>query len=220
MPHRFPVHIVDDDAGLRNSLRFMLSKCGRTVRTFDSGEALLAEIDRLERGPILLDLRMQGMSGLDVQNELTRRGRSLPVVILTGHGDIATAVLAMRNGALDFLTKPYARADLLAALEQADLALESEVEKDKHRLGAKQQLEVLSPRELQVLNELARGLPNKSIGYDLGISQRTVEAHRAKIMKKLHKSNFPDALRIAFLAGMPFDHPVGGDETQEPRLPL
>lgn len=216
----YPIHVVDDDASLRNSLRFMLGNNGRLVRTFDCGEALLAELDRLEPGPVLLDVRLAGMDGLDVQSEMTRRGSRLPVVILTGHGDIAMAVRAMKGGAVDFLTKPFARSDLLAVLEQADARLLGIDALEEHRARAMKRLEVLTRREFQVLNELARGLPNKSIAYDLSISPRTVEVHRANVMRKLGVTTFPDALRIAFAAGMPFPLPLNGGDASEPALPL
>ena len=220
MTSPYPIHVVDDDAGLRNSLRFMLGNSGRLVRTFDSGEALLDALDRLEPGPILLDVRLSGIDGLDVQNELIRRGSTLPVVILTGHGDIAMAVRAMKAGAVDFLTKPFARSDLLAVIEVADARLQHLDAIEEQRAHALQRLEVLTRRELQVLNELARGLPNKSIAYDLDISPRTVEVHRANVMRKLDVATFPDALRIAFAAGMPFPSPPGGADASQPALPL
>jgi len=216
----YPIHVVDDDAGLRNSLRFMLGNCGRLVRTFDSGEALLNELDRLEPGPILLDVRLTGMNGLDVQSELTRRGSMLPVVILSGHGDIAMAVRAIKAGAVDFLTKPFARSDLLAVLEEADARLQCIDALEEQRAHALRRLEILTRREFQVLNELARGLPNKSIAYDLNISRRTVEVHRANVMRKLDVKTYPHALRIAFAAGMPFPSPLDSDDASQPALPL
>lgn len=200
-----PVYVVDDDASLRNSLRFLLSNHGRQITSFSSGEEFLAGADRLESGPVLLDVRMEGMDGIEVLAELARRRSDLPVIIITGHGDIAMAVSAMKSGAFDFLTKPFARADLLAVLAQADARIASGLATEEHRTTARSRLERLTRREHQVLNELARGLPNKSIGHDLGISSRTVEIHRANAMKKLGVHSFPDALRIAFAAGLPVD---------------
>ncbi|MGE3692088.1 MAG: response regulator transcription factor [Novosphingobium sp.] len=200
-----PVYVVDDDAGLRNSLRFLLSNAGRRVITYESGEAILAECEALEPGPVLLDVRMAGIDGMEVQLELARRARALPVVIMTGHGDISMAVRAIKAGAVDFLTKPFARDDVLEVLRQADARIASAQAEAEQRNRATARLEVLTSREYEVLNELARGLPNKTIGYDLGISSRTVEIHRANLMRKLDVRSFPDALRIAFSAGMPFD---------------
>lgn len=201
-----PVHIVDDDPSLRNSLRFLLTNSGRRTMTYERGEDLLALLDTLEPGPVLLDVHLAGIDGLEVQRELARRGGHLPVVIITGHGDIAMAVRAMKAGAVDFLTKPFAREDLLAVLEQADERLASQRAGEDLRGAASGRLELLTPREYDVLNELARGLPNKTIGSDLGISPRTVESHRANIMRKLDVRTFPDALRIAFAAGLPFEN--------------
>jgi two-component system response regulator FixJ len=212
-----PVYVVDDDASLRNSLRFLLTNSKRRVFSYEKGEELLAELDRLEPGPVLLDVRMAGIDGLEVQLELARQGCQLPVVIMTGHGDISMAVRAMKAGAVDFLTKPFAREDLLAVLEQADARITSRHAEDEQRELARGKLAVLTPREYEVFNELARGLPNKSIGFDLGISSRTVEIHRANVMRKLRVHSFPEALRIAFAAGMPFESVAKADE---PALPL
>ncbi|HWU02588.1 MAG TPA: response regulator, partial [Novosphingobium sp.] len=197
-------YLVDDDASLRNSIRFLLSNHGRDVTSFERGEDFLARQCDLVPGPILLDVQMNGMDGLAVQKQLQTQGCHWPVIILTGHGDISMAVRAIKAGAVDFLTKPFARADLLSVLAQADARLLSQdAILDQSEL-ARHRLAVLTLREQQVLNELARGLPNKTIGYDLGISARTVEIHRANVMRKLGVQSFPDALRIAFAAGMPF----------------
>lgn len=198
-----PVYLVDDDASLRKSIRFLLSNHGRETRTFDCGETFLAEHDRLEPGPVLLDVQMKGRNGLDVLKDLASLGSKMPVIMITGHGDIAMAVRAMRDGALDFLTKPFSSAELLKTITLADDQLRDHHAILIHRESARIHLKALTPRELQVLNELARGLPNKTIGYDLGISARTVEIHRANLMKKLDVRNFPDALRYAFNAGLP-----------------
>jgi len=220
MTEPYPIHVVDDDAGLRNSLRFMLGTCGRIVRSFESGEAFLSHLDTLEPGPVLLDIKMNGMNGFQVMRELARRGLSLPIVILTGHGDIPMAVRAMKAGAVDFLAKPFARSDLLAVIELADERLHHADAQQKQHEDARERLAVLSQREFQVLNELARGMPNKAIAGDLGISPRTVEVHRANLMRKLDAKDFPNALRIAFAAGMPLDLDALDSDEDQPRLPL
>lgn len=199
-----PVYVVDDDPAIRNSLRFLLSNSGRDVRTFDSGEALLAEVDDLPPGPILLDVMMNGLTGLQVQARLAERGTFLPLIILTGFGNLAMAVKAMKAGAADFLPKPCERGELLAALDQADLKLSNQQAQADLREQATRKLRTLSLRELQIFSELARGFPNKTVAYDLGISPRTVEVHRSRIMHKLRARSFPQALRLAFCAGMPF----------------
>jgi len=220
MTEALPVYIVDDDVSLRNSLRFLLSNAGRRVVSFERGTDLLSDLSRIEPGPIILDVRLPGMDGLQVQAEISRRGCTMPIIVTTGHGDIPMAVRAMKAGAVDFLTKPFARDDLLAALKQAEdriSARDSECEQHIHALD---RLNVLTAREFEVLNELARGLPNKSIGYDLGISSRTVEIHRAKAMLKLDVHSFPDLLRIAFAAGLPVDNPAREGAAKQPALPL
>ena len=214
-----PVYVVDDDLSLRNSLRFLLSNAGRRVSTYESGEAFLSECGSLEPGPVLLDVRMSGESGMDVQLKLAGRAKRLPVVVMTGHGDISMAVKAMKAGAVDFLTKPFAREDILGVLRQADARIASSRAQSEQRDRATARLEVLTSREYEVLNQLARGLPNKTIGYDLGISSRTVEIHRANLMRKLDVRSFPDALRIAFAAGMPFDPAKPGERAEQPTLP-
>jgi two-component system response regulator FixJ len=185
-------------------LRFLLTNHGRLMRSFASGQTFLDEAPGLEAGPVLLDVEMQGLDGMEVLHRLAAMGSGLPVVILTGHGDMAMAVKAMREGAVDFLTKPFAHADLFEVLGRAEAKIIGGLVLARQRRLAHAQLALLTPRERQVLNELARGLPNKSIGYDFSISPRTVEVHRANIMRKLGVHCFPTALRIAFAAGMPF----------------
>ena len=200
-----PVYVVDDDIGLRDSLRFLLLNRGGEVRSFDSGEAFLAVASQLEPGPILLDVQMAELDGLGVQQRLTEMGCQLPVIIMTGHGDIAMAVRAMKAGAVDFMTKPFAHTDLVSVLDRATARLAKAHAMTDQRDEAQRLLEVLTTREYQVLNELARGHPNKTIGYDFGISPRTVEVYRANVMRKLGLPRFADVLRLAFAAGMP--HP-------------
>lgn len=194
------VHLVDDDGAIRRSVGFMLKTSGYQVRSYESGVDLLKSPGELSHGCVLLDIRMPGMDGLEVQQALKDKGVTLPVIIMTGHGDVTLAVRAMKVGAIDFIEKPFEKATLLGAIEQGvkllrkdetgrDLANEATV-----RLGA------LTPRERDVLGGLAQGLPNKTIAYDLGISPRTVEIHRANLMTKLEVSSLSEALRIAFAA--------------------
>jgi two-component system response regulator FixJ len=194
------VHLVDDDGAIRRSASFMLKTSGYQVKSYESGVELLKSPGELSQGCILLDIRMPGMDGLEVQQALRDKGVILPVIIMTGHGDVTLAVRAMKAGAIDFIEKPFEKATLLGAIEQGvkrlrdvekghDLAKEAAV-----RLGA------LTPRERDVLGGLAQGLPNKTIAYDLGISPRTVEIHRANLMAKLDVRSLSEALRIAFAA--------------------
>lgn len=196
------VHIVDDEESIRRSLDFLLRTAGFQVEKWPDGESFLKGADRSAPGCVLLDVRMPGMDGLQVQSEMAERGFNFPVIVLTGHGDIATAVRAMRGGAADFLEKPFNRERLLQALETGFLQLADRSGRRERETWAKTQVALLTQREQEVLDGLACGYPNKTIAYDLGISSRTVEVYRANAMEKLGVTNFADALRIAFAAGM------------------
>lgn len=196
------VHVIDDEEAVRRSIGFMLKTSGLTVTTWDSGGAFLRAARSIEPGCILLDVRMPAMDGLEVQRTLARQGVALPVIVLTGHGDIGTAVTAMRQGAVDFLEKPFEKTALLAALEIGFDRLEQRSGAQASEREAQVRVAALTPREQDVLRGLARGHPNKTIAYDLGISPRTVEVHRANVMGKLGVHSLSDALRIAFAAGM------------------
>lgn len=205
MTDRRTVHIVDDEAAIRRSSGFLLKKSGYHVETWASGVDFLKEVRHATAGCILLDVRMPVMDGLEVQQELINQGVTMPIVLLTGHADVGIAVRAMKAGAVDFVEKPFEMAVLLGAIETAFARLE-----DKERYAASAQeaalvVASLTPRERDVLEGLALGLPNKTIAYELDISARTVEVHRANLMAKLGVHSFPDALRIAFAAGMGVD---------------
>ncbi len=195
------VHIVDDDEAMRRSVGFALktsaaSRCGHTRAAVE----ILKEAPDLETGCILLDIRMPGMDGLEVQEALKGKGVTLPVIIMTGHGDVSLAVRAMKAGAIDFIEKPFEKAVLLSAIEQAMGRLKQSATSLKDADEAATRLQLLTAREREVLDGLAKGLPNKSIAYDLGISPRTVEIHRANLMAKLEVKSLSEALRIAFAA--------------------
>jgi two-component system response regulator FixJ len=194
------IHLVDDDDAIRRSAGFMLKTSGFRVRTYESGDALLKDVSNLEPGCILLDIRMPGMDGLQVQQALKDRGVPLPVVIMTGHGDVTLAVQAMKAGAVDFIEKPFEKAVLLDAIDQSFERLSRSSAAKERAKEASVRLQALTPREREVLDGLAEGLPNKTIAYDLGISPRTVEIHRANLMTKLEVRSLSEALRIAFSA--------------------
>lgn len=202
MAKTFAIHIVDDEDSIRRSLGFLLRNAGHTVHSWPDGLAFLRASDRIEPGCVLLDIHMPGMDGLSVQAELNARRINLPVILLTGHGDIPGAVRAMKAGAVDFLEKPFDREKLLAAIDMAFAWLEDSSVRNQAQKTALNALSALSEREREVLEGLACGYPNKTIAFDLGISARTVEVHRANLMVKLGVSNFADALRVAFAAGM------------------
>ena len=194
------VHLVDDDASVRRSVGFMLKTSGHDVQTYESGAELLKNYSRLEQGCILLDIRMPGMDGLDVQQALQEKGVRLPVIIMTGHGDVGLAVKAMKAGAVDFIEKPFEKQALLSSLEEGFRRLSQKEVTGERRRDAEVKIQALTSRERDVLDGLAHGLPNKTIAYDLGISPRTVESHRANLMTKLAVRSLSEALRIAFAA--------------------
>lgn len=196
------VYLVDDDEAIRRSASFMLRTSGLVVKTYSSGVELLEAGRELDPGCILLDVRMPGMDGLEVQKALNERNIRLPVIVMTGHGDVSVAVQAMKAGAIDFIEKPFEKATLVGALEQGFEQLTQTDTANARADGARAQLQVLTPREQEVLDGLAKGYPNKTIAYDLGISPRTVEIHRANVMSKLGAASLSEALRIAFAAGL------------------
>ena len=198
----FPIYLVDDDDSVRRSVGFMLKTSGFVVQAFTSGVEFLKEARKLDPGVVLLDVRMPEMDGLDVQAHLNERGITFPVIVMTGHGDVDVAVRAMKNGAADFIEKPFDKAVMLSALDDAFGRL-ARGSKDSARMEeARRLLNGLTGRERDVLEGLVAGYPNKTIGYDLGISARTVEIYRANLMKKLDVNNISDLLRIAFAAGL------------------
>jgi two-component system response regulator FixJ len=194
------VHLVDDDASVRRSVGFMLKTSGHQVQAYESGVELLKSSSQLERGCILLDIRMPGMDGLEVQQALQEKGVGLPVIIMTGHADVGLAVKAMKAGAVDFIEKPFEKMTLLSSLDEGFRRISQREVTGERRKDAEVKLQALTPRERDVLNGLAHGLPNKTIAYDLGISPRTVEIHRANLMTKLGVRSLSEALRIAFAA--------------------
>ena len=196
------VHIVDDEEAMRRSTGYALKTSGYAVESWPSGAAFLKDVRHAEQGCVLLDIRMPEIDGLDVQRMLAERGVTMPIIIMTGHGDISIAVRAMKAGAVDFLEKPFAKSALLAAVEAAFDRIATTDSAAVRAADADRILGVLTAREREVLDGLAQGLPNKTIAYDLGISPRTVEVHRANVMTKLDVRSLSDALRIAFAAGM------------------
>jgi two-component system response regulator FixJ len=194
------VHLVDDDEAIRRSVGFMLKTSGFQVRSYESGVELIKAAPELESGSILLDIRMPGMDGLEVQQALKARGVTLPVIIMTGHGDVSLAVQAMKAGAVDFIEKPFEKVVLMSALAQGLERLKRSAANRDRADEAAVRLRALTPRERDVLDGLAKGLPNKTIAYDLGISPRTVEIHRANLMTKLGVRSLSEALRLAFAA--------------------
>jgi two-component system response regulator FixJ len=196
------IHIVDDEEAIRRSAGFMLKTSGYAVSTYASGDAFLQAAKDAEPGCVLLDVRMPGMDGLEVQKVMAERGIAMPVVVLTGHGDITVAVRAMKGGAVDFIEKPFEKAVLLTAITAAFERLDDVEARAARASDAAVAIAALTSREQDVLKGMAQGLPNKTIAFDLGISPRTVEVHRANLMGKLQVKSLSEALRIAFAAGL------------------
>jgi len=192
------VHIVDDDEAVRQSLAFLLSSTGLAVRLYDSATAFLAGLASVKGGCLITDMRMPDMTGLELLHALKARACGLPAIVITGHGDVALAVEAMKAGAVDFIEKPFDEEAILHAV-QAALERGSEGEGgDAPAIAAR--LASLSERERQVLEGLIAGHPNKTIAYDLGISPRTVEVYRANLMTKMEARSLSELIRMAILA--------------------
>lgn len=202
MSGSFPVYVIDDDQAVRRSISVLLSTRGMICADFSSAEAFLETASGLEPGCVLMDLLMPGMGGLEALQAMHARGIRFPVVVMTGHGDVSTAVKAMKAGALDFVEKPFDADTFVQAIGSAFDQMEANARHAENAAAARQRIDQLTPREHDVLIGLVRGFPNKTIAYDLGISPRTVEIHRANLMAKLGVSSLSEALRLAFLAGL------------------
>jgi len=199
MPPERTVHVVDDDAAVRRSLERLLSSAGFAAVSYPTPKAILEAAPGLAAGCILLDVQMPGMDGLMLQAELRARGGGLPVIVMTGQGGVATAVRAMKAGAADFIEKPFNDEVLVTAIEAA-LGMVGQIGRDRDAAAAAQRIATLSPREREVLEGLVGGRSNKEIAFDLGISIRTVEVHRSRMMERLDVRQFAEAIRLAVLA--------------------
>jgi two-component system, LuxR family, response regulator FixJ len=193
------VFIVDDDEAMRNSLRWLIESVGRTVETYESARAFLDNHYPGRSGCLLLDVRMPGMSGLELQSQLESHDIRLPVIILTGHGDVGMAVKAMKAGALDFIEKPFDDELLLAAIEKA---LTEDAEKREERASRAEilaRMSQLTKRESQVMEMVTNGKSNKEIAAELNVSAKTVEAHRAHVMEKMQAGSLAELVRMAMI---------------------
>jgi two-component system response regulator FixJ len=193
------VHVVDDDPDVRQSLAFLLSTAGLPVRVHDSAVAFLKVAENAEHGCIVTDVRMPGIDGLELQRRLRAAGNTTPVIVMTGHGDIALAVEAMKAGAIDFIEKPFDDEALLAAIKLALTRRQTERESSSKAAEVRNRLKLLSKRERQVLDGLVAGKPNKVIAYDLGISARTVEIYRANVMTKMQAPSLSALVRMVLI---------------------
>jgi two-component system, LuxR family, response regulator FixJ len=190
------VFVVDDDPAVRDSLKWLLSSVNMTVETFASAAEFLAAYRPEHTGCLLVDVRMPGMSGLELQEELRARSCNLPVIIITGHSDVQMAVRAMKAGAFDFIEKPFNDQSLLDLVQKAVDQSRQVSRELSEQAEIRQRLDLLSPRERQVLDLVTDGEPNKRIAFLLGLSEKTVEAHRAKVMEKTRAGSLAELIRM------------------------
>ena len=193
------VFIVDDDPAVRDSLQALLKSVGYAARKFGSAREFLAE-GHVTGGCLIADIRMPDMNGLELQEEIVRRKIILPIIIITGHGDVTLAVQAMKSGAIDFIEKPFDTEILLTSVQRALTVGRTTRNEATEVADAERLLALLTPRELHVLDQLVSGHSNKVAAYELGISPRTIEVHRAHIMQKMHARSLSDLVRISVVA--------------------
>ena len=196
------VYIVDDDEAVRDSLSVLLESKGYAVKSFVSAPEFLAVARSLPVGSLIVDIRMPEMDGLELQQRLIERSLGFPLIVITGHGDVPLAVRAMKAGAIDFIEKPFTSEAILDSLAAGFARLATPTGQDPTAAAAASKLNLLSPREREVLEGLLAGLPNKSIAFDLGISPRTVEIHRARVMDKMGARSLSELIRLALAGGV------------------
>lgn len=199
-PDALVVFVVDDDASIRDSLSLMLGLAGYATRVFADAESFLAAYQEGWRGCLVADLRLPGMSGIELQARLRERNSSLPVVIITAHGDVPAARTAFRADAVDFIEKPFEEHQLRAAIDTAFAVERERADASQSRRGVSAKLALLTAREREVLDQAAKGLHAKEIAKALGISARTVEVHKTRIMEKLRVRNIGELVRFALAA--------------------
>jgi two-component system response regulator FixJ len=196
------VHVIDDDEAMRQSLAFLLEAVGMEVQTYESAVAFLEVAPAVKAGCVITDVRMPGLSGVELLRQLRERKLGIPVIVITGHGDVPLAVEAMKIGAMDFLEKPFDDEALLASVRSALNQLDQNRKREAERSDIEGRLATLSNRERDVLQGLVAGLANKQIAYDLGISPRTIEIYRANLMTKMEAGSLSALVRMALIAGM------------------
>ena len=201
-PDSVAVHVIDDDEAVRQSLAFLLRANEVEVQTYESGMAFLGVAAALKSGCVITDVRMPEMSGIELLRRLKELNIFLPVIVITGHGDVPLAVEAMKFGAADFLEKPFDDEVLLAAVRSALNRQDSDSKRQAERAAIDDRLAALSNREREVLEGLVAGRANKQIAFDLGISPRTVEIYRANLMTKMQAASLSELVRMALISGL------------------
>ncbi|HTO27941.1 MAG TPA: response regulator FixJ [Devosia sp.] len=195
------VHIVDDEEAVRKSLAFLLGTSGFATRIHESATSFLDVAPGIQNGCLITDLRMPDLDGVELLRRLNERNAMLPAIVISGHGDVQMAVEAMKNGALDFIEKPFSDDVLIAAIERAVRQAESSTRDDMAAKETTSRLASLSEREAQVLKGVVEGLPNKVIAYELGLSPRTVEVYRAGLMGKMNAGSLSELVRMVLSVG-------------------
>ena len=190
------VFVVDDDQAMRNSLKWLIESVGVQVESFASADDFLVQYQPGRHGCLVLDVRMPGMSGLDLQEQLAQQNINIPVVIITGHGDVPMAVRAMKSGAIDFIEKPFNDEVLLDAIRRALAFGEEQRSHQIEHLQIQQRLQHLTPREREVMAMVTEGRSNKEIANNLGVSAKTIEAHRARVMEKMQAGSLAELVRM------------------------
>ncbi|MBX3513898.1 MAG: response regulator [Xanthobacteraceae bacterium] len=203
MPDGLTVYVIDDDDAARDSLQFLLETAGLHAQTYETATAFLKNLPSPGSGCVITDVRMPGMTGIELLKTLKARAFPLPVIVITGHGDIPLAVDAMREGAADFLEKPYNDDALLQSIERAVASMKPAAENDDAKAAILQRIAELSGREAEVMTGLVAGKSNKVIAIELDISPRTVEIYRANVMSKMGADSLPALVRMAITAGLP-----------------
>ena len=199
-PQAPTVFIVDDDAAIRFAMQALMDSVNLSHEIFSSGDEFLEKMTEQRPGCLVLDIRMPGLGGLELQDELIKRGNTLPIIFITGHGDVPMAVEAMQKGAVDFIQKPFRDQELLDRIREALATDEERREAQQHHAEVAGRLDRLTNREREVFDLVVTGKPNKVIAYELGVSQRTVEIHRARVMEKMQARSLADLVKMHMTA--------------------
>lgn len=202
MPNSPVVHLIDDDDAVRESLAFLLEAVGFSVRTYESALHFLQHFPHAQDGCVITDVRMPEMTGIDLVKQLNELGARIPVIVITGHGDVPLAVEAMKAGVVDFIEKPFEDEAIITAVRSALQRCGGDDGANSERTAILERLKILSPRERQVLQGLIAGKPNKVVAYELEISPRTVEVYRANLMAKMQAASLSELVRMALMADL------------------